>query len=84
MGLGLLTGRSKPGQTVDGNYHKVQELIEIFKDRFGSTNCKELTGVHLGTPEGQTEFREKNQIKKCLEYAEEATRIVLSLVKEED
>jgi C_GCAxxG_C_C family probable redox protein len=84
MGLGLLTGRKEPGASVDENYTYVQELIEQFEKKFGSSNCRELTGVHLGMPEGQAEFRAKNQIKNCLNYAEEATRIVLSFVEEKD
>jgi len=84
MGLGLLTGRSEPDQSVDENYVYVQELLEEFNKKFGSTNCQELTGVHLGTPEGQEEFRAKNRIENCLNYAEEATRIVLSLVDKKD
>lgn len=84
MGLGLLTGRSAPGAPVEATYASVQELIKQFEKKFGSSNCRELTGVHLGTPEGQAEFRAKNQIANCLNYAEETTRIVLSLVNHED
>jgi hypothetical protein len=79
MGLGLLSGRSEPGAPVDAHYKQVQELVAQFKEKFGSINCQELTGVHLGTEEGQAQFREKNQIHNCLNYAEEATRMVLKL-----
>ena len=79
MALGLLTGRSEPGASVDDHYRQVQELVARFKDEFGSINCQELTGVHLGTEEGQMQFREANQIENCLNYSEEATRIVLEL-----
>ena len=84
LGLGLLTGRSEPGAPVDETYVRVQELIGQLEKKFGSSNCRELTGVHLGTSEGQAEFRTKNQIANCLNYAEEATRIVLSLVNPKD
>ena len=80
MSLGLLEGRREPGESVDEVYAKVQILIEKFEAKFGALTCRELTGVHLGTPEGQAEFREKNQIENCLNYAEETTRIVLDLV----
>jgi C_GCAxxG_C_C family probable redox protein len=84
MGLGLLTGRNEPGTSVEENYAYVQELIDQFEEKFGSTNCKELTGVHLGTPEGQAEFRSKNQIENCLNYVEDATRMALSFIDDED
>jgi len=84
MALNLLTGRSEPGASVDENYALVGELIDQYEDKFGSINCKELTGVDLGTGEGQAKFREKNQITNCLNYAEEVTQMVLSLAEMED
>ncbi len=84
MALGLLAGRSEPGAPVDDNYSQVQELVMWFKAKFGSINCQELTGVHLGTEEGRVQFREKNQIEICLNFAEEATRIVLELAGDID
>jgi C_GCAxxG_C_C family probable redox protein len=84
MALNLLTGRSEPGAPVDQNYALVGELIDQFEGKFGSNNCKILTGVDLGTEDGRAEFREKNQIVNCLNYAEEATRMVFSLVEGEE
>ena len=82
MGLGLLTGREKPGGPVDENYQRVQQLVQQFEEKFGSLNCQDLTGVHLGTEEGQAAFREKGQIENCLNYVEAVTRIVISLVSD--
>ena len=79
MALGLLTGRRVPGAPVDNHYGQVQDLVAWFMDTFGSINCQELTGVHLGTEEGQMKFREANQIENCLTYVEQVTRIVLEL-----
>ncbi len=79
MGLGLLSGRSAPHGSVEENYEKVQKLLAEFETQYGSTNCEELTGCHLGTDEGQTKFRATNQHTKCLEYAEFATQTVTSL-----
>lgn len=80
MGLGLLTGRKEPGESVDENYAQVKKLVEQFEEKFGSINCQELTECHLGTESGQTSFREKNQVANCLTYAETATQMVLDLV----
>jgi C_GCAxxG_C_C family probable redox protein len=77
MGLGLLAGRAEPGASVEEIYAQVQDLISQFEGNFGAVHCLELTGVHLGTEDGQVRFRESDQIRKCLEYAEEATRMVL-------
>jgi len=86
MGLGLLTGRSAPHESVDENYERVQKLLTEFEAKFGAITCEELTGCHLGTDEGQAKFRETNQHTKCLEYAEFATQMVilLSEIKEHE
>lgn len=84
MALNLLTGRSEAGAPVDRNYALVNELIDRFEAKFGSTNCKELTGVDLGTEEGRAQFREKGQLANCLDQAEEATRLVLDLAEGEE
>jgi C_GCAxxG_C_C family probable redox protein len=81
IGLNLLTGRSEPNMPVDENYALVGELLDQYEEKFGSINCRELTGVDLGTGEGQAQFRENNQKGNCLNYAEEVTRMVLSLAE---
>jgi hypothetical protein len=84
MALNLLTGRDEPGASVDRNYALVNELIDQYEAKFGSTNCKELTGVDLGTEEGRAQFQEKGQLANCLDYAEEATRLVLALAERQE
>ncbi|MBW8011897.1 MAG: C_GCAxxG_C_C family protein [Chloroflexi bacterium] len=39
LGLGLITGRNSPGESVEKNYTQVQELIKKFEEKFGDTNC---------------------------------------------
>ncbi len=79
MALGLVSGRSAPAQTVDLTYTRIQTLLQQFETQFGSTNCAQLTGGHLGTPEGQAHFKATNQHANCLNYAETVTRMVLAL-----
>lgn len=81
MALSLLEGRSEPGAPVEGLYQQVQTLVGQFEEQFGATNCLDLTGCHLGTAAGQARFRQENQIEKCLDYVEEATRMVLVLLE---
>jgi C_GCAxxG_C_C family probable redox protein len=82
MAIGLILGRSKPADNIDASYQAVQVFLNQFSTLFSSLSCLELTGVHLGTPEGQAAFREKGQIKLCNEYVGEATRMVLEIVEE--
>lgn len=80
MAIGLSLGRSVPSDAIDPCYQAVREFMARFSSRFEALNCLELTGVHLGTPEGQAEFKEKGQIKQCTEYVQEATRMVMEIV----
>ena len=80
MAIGLSLGRSSPNDAIDPCYQAVRAFLERFSTRFEALNCLELTGVHLGTAEGQAAFKEKKQIKQCTEYVEEATRMVMEIL----
>ncbi len=82
MVIGVFAGRSAPTETVADSYGMVRKFVRQFISRFGSTNCKELTGCDLGTDEGQKYFKENDMRNKCRVFTEEATRISLALVKE--
>jgi C_GCAxxG_C_C family probable redox protein len=80
LAIGLLLGRDSPEQSVDPCYTAVQAFMQQFATRFGSLSCLELTGVHLATPDGQAEFKQKEQIKNCSGYVAEAARMVTVIV----
>ncbi len=82
MAVGLFTGRNSPSESVLPAYDTVRELLKKFEARFGSTNCRDLTGCDLGTEEGQNYFVTNNIREQCKGYTEEATRIAMSLIKE--
>ena len=68
-------------QSLSCREKSVQELLKQFETRFGSTQCLSLTGVHLGTEEGQAEFLQNNQIEGCLTYVKFTTRFVMDVIK---
>jgi Putative redox-active protein (C_GCAxxG_C_C) len=82
MAISLFTGRNSPTESVLPAYDTVRKLLEIFETRFGSTNCRDLTGCDLGTDEGQNYFKTNNLIAQCKGYTEESTRITMSLIAE--
>lgn len=82
MAIGLFFGRSSPKDSIEKIYYIVQDFLEAFEKRFGTTNCKKLVGCDLGTEEGQKFFEENNLVINCHEYTEEATRLALSLIEE--
>jgi C_GCAxxG_C_C family probable redox protein len=84
MAVGMVLGRSVPGGEVDACYSAVQAFIGRFYNQFSALSCLELTGVHLGTPEGQAAFKEKGQVHACTEYVSEATRMVIEILRVHD
>jgi hypothetical protein len=82
MAISLFTGRKSPSESVLPAYDTVRKLVELFEARFGSTNCRDLTGCDLGTDEGQNYFKSNNLIDQCRQYTEESTRIAMSLIEE--
>ncbi|MBI4966325.1 MAG: C_GCAxxG_C_C family protein [Desulfomonile tiedjei] len=82
MALGLFTGRTAPDQSVMESYTASQKLMKNFEGTFGSTNCRDLTGVDLGTDEGQKKFKEDNIKERCKVYTGEATKMAVGLLEE--
>jgi len=63
------------------NYLKVQQFLQQFEGKFGSTNCQVLTGCDLSTEEGLEKFETDNLDEQCKEYVEETTKTVMSLIE---
>jgi C_GCAxxG_C_C family probable redox protein len=80
LAINLYLGRNTPAEIIDPCYQAVRLFLDRFTAQFKALNCLELTGVHLGTPEGQAEFKQKGQIRLCTDYVGEATRMVLEIV----
>jgi len=80
LGIGLAFGRDAPDQAADSCYGAVRALWDRFATRFGSDNCLELTGCHLGTPEGQARFAAENLHARCLEFVATATQLALETI----
>ena len=63
-------------------YSSVRELMGEFTKAKKTTNCRELIGVDLDTPEGQQEFKDKGLMEHvCASCVEEAVQIVERLSK---
>jgi C_GCAxxG_C_C family probable redox protein len=82
MAINLVYGRSKPNESLKTNFVVVQKLLDIFKRKFGSTNCQQLIGCDLGTEEGQNKFKENNLVERCKDYTEEATKMAMSIIED--
>ena len=82
IAISIFYGRSLPDEPIDKSYSPVQKLIEMFENKFGSTNCKQLTGCDLRTEEGRKHFFSTHMVEQCKIYTEEATRIAMLIIQE--
>ena len=82
MGINLVAGRSSPSESLEPSYALTQKLISQFERQFGSVNCRQLMGCDLATEAGQRTFMENNLMERCYQYAQEATRMAISLMVE--
>ncbi len=81
MAISIFYGRGLPNEPIDNCYVPVRILIGTFENKFGSSNCRELTGCDLGTEEGRKRFWETNMLERCRGYTEEATRLAMSIIE---
>ena len=65
MAIGLVSGRSSAADSREATYSAVQSLVDGFAEEFGSINCAELLGLHLGADEGRAEFRARGLMRRC-------------------
>jgi C_GCAxxG_C_C family probable redox protein len=82
MGINLVAGRNSPAESLEVSYALIQKLISRFESHYGSVNCRQLIGCDLATEAGQSYFMENHLMDSCLQYAEGATSMALSLIAE--
>ena len=80
MGINLVAGRSSPSESIEFSYTLTQKLISHFEKEYGSVNCHQLIGCDLATEAGQRTFMENHLMERCHQYAEDATRMAISLI----
>jgi C_GCAxxG_C_C family probable redox protein len=81
MAISIFCGRGLPDEPIDKSYIPVRKLIETFENKFGSTNCRELTGCDLGIEAGRKRYLEADMLERCRGYTEEATRMAMSIIE---
>lgn len=82
MGVSLAFGRSEPGEPVQPAYTATERLIREFEEAFGARDCHVLLGCDLGTPEGQTMFRDRKLGQQCAEYTGKAAEIAARIIED--
>lgn len=80
MGIGLALGRKEAGGSVSQSYDATKTLVDSFTEEFGSVNCANLLGCHLGTPEGEQTFTAGKLWKRCMTYTARATDLAAEII----
>ncbi|WP_419786114.1 C-GCAxxG-C-C family (seleno)protein [Pseudodesulfovibrio sp.] len=86
MALGVLASTTDDpdeiGQDREVVFDLTQELLQWFRDEFGSYNCFELTGCDFLTLEGKERFNQGNVKKTCVGMCVETVHAVLGLLRD--
>lgn len=80
--IGIKQGRDKPEENPMKTWSLVDKYLEMFKKRFHYTNCRELTGVDVKTPEGMKKYYESIHDYACTERIKFAIEKTLQILKE--
>lgn len=80
MVLGLSRREENEKEAKEKTYELCREFSRRFKEINGSTNCERLLNCDLGTPEGQTHFRQEDLIHLCRSYVKCSAAILEDLL----
>lgn len=85
MILGLKYGATDPKDkaTKMKTYQIVGKVVERFKQACGSTDCRDLLGFDLSTPEGSLRAQQPGVFIKCPDFVREAGEILEDILSKE-
>ena len=67
IAMGLKYGRNNQEENPQLAWDMMNKYVNIFKDRFGAVNCRQLTGLDLKTKEGLKEYFTRVHDYACAE-----------------
>jgi len=82
MAIGIKYGRNNPEENPQPTWNMVDKYVAEFKDRFGYTNCRELTGLDIKTKEGLKEYFTNVHDYTCADRIRFAVRKGAEILKE--
>jgi C_GCAxxG_C_C family probable redox protein len=84
MAIGLKQGDVSPERNKadrEKTYELARQMMREFSERNGSTDCRELMGCDIGTPQGQEEARQRDLFRlRCTKFVRDAVEIVNQLL----
>ncbi len=82
MAIGLALGRDDSRGSRDPCYPAVDRLFNGFLEKFGSSQCRDLIGVDLKTPEGQKAHANRDLKETCRSCVKWSARVSMDLITE--
>jgi len=81
--IGIRYGRTSPEEDPQPVWDMVDRYISEFKDKFGYTDCRQLTGLNLKTEERLKEYFIKIHDYACVERLKFAIKKALEILREQ-
>ncbi|HAD83029.1 MAG: hypothetical protein A2509_08030 [Candidatus Edwardsbacteria bacterium RIFOXYD12_FULL_50_11] len=82
MVIGLALGRDDNHGSRDPCYPAADRLFNGFLEKFGSSQCRDLIGVDLKTPEGQKAHANRDLKETCRSCVKWSARTSMDLITE--
>ena len=82
MAIGLKYGRKSSEENPQATWKRVDKFIAAFKDRWGATTCRELTGLDVKTAEGMREYLQSVHDYACTERVKFAIKKAIEILEE--
>jgi len=81
MAIGIKYGREANTENPQATWSKVDKFIEAFKQTWGATTCRQLTGLNVKTPEGMQEYLKSVHDYACTARVKFAVKKAIELLK---
>lgn len=82
LAIGLALGRNKSDESREPSYHAADQFYNDFVKAFGTSKCRELTGVDFKTPEGSEAYRSRIHRERCTPLVEWAAKRACCVLEE--
>ena len=82
--IGIKMGRNTPEEDPTKTWALVDEYLEAFKEKYRYTNCRQLTGVNVKTPEGMKKYFESIHDYACAERLKFAVEKAVEILEKEE
>jgi len=81
MAIGIKHGRKTNSENPQATWSRVDSFIKAFKERWGATSCRELTGLDIRTAEGFKEYYRSVHDYACTERVKFAIEKAVELLE---